>query len=118
MDQEWDFSIHMTDHKGSSGPSRWNVIQLSCKHVTGSQGITYHGNEKRVLIGNEVELGMQRYRRSKPQISRLSRDKGKLVSYVSGSFDRKVIVEIFGSHMNFQIPLLVIDWISVSIMSA
>src|SRR4051812_18212275 len=61
---------------------------------------------------------MQRYRRSKPRISKLSRDKGKLVSYVSGSFDRKVIVEICGSHMNFQIPLLVIVRRSVSIMSA
>ncbi len=54
----------------------------------------------------------------KPRISKLSRDKGKLVSYVSGSFDHKVIVEICGSHMNFQIPLLVIDRRSVSVMSA
>src|SRR3954463_12164798 len=117
MDQEWDLSIQY-DGYIYSGPSRWNVIQLAFKHVTGSQGITYHGDEKRVLIGNEVELGMQRYRRSKPRISKLSRDKGKLVSYVSGSFDHKVIVEICGSHMNFQTPLLVIVRRSVSIMSA
>src|SRR3954471_3190643 len=98
MDQEWDLSIHMTD-RYTLGPL--GAIQLYCKHVTGSQGITYHGNKKRVLIVNEVELGMQRYRRSRPRISKLSRDKGKLVSYVSSSFDRKVIVEICGSHMNF-----------------
>src|SRR3954463_665225 len=116
MDQEWDLSIHMTD-RYTLGPLG-GIIQLACKHVTGSQGITYHGNEKRVLISNEVELGMQRYRRSKPRISKLSWDKGKLVSYVSGSFDRKVIIEICGSHMNFQILLLVIVRRSVSIMSA
>ena len=85
--------------------------------MTGSQGITYHGNEKRVLISNEVELGIE-IPTIKPRISKLSRDKGKLVSYVSGSFDRKVIVEVCGSHMNFQIPLLVIVRRSVSIMSA
>ena len=53
-----------------------------------------------------------------PRISKVSRDKGKLVPYVNGSFDHKVIVEICGSHMNFQIPLLVIDRRSVSVMSA
>ena len=56
--------VHPYDEYIYSGPSECNVIQLACKHVTGSQGITYHGNEKRVLISNEVELGMQRYRRS------------------------------------------------------
>src|SRR3954467_15348518 len=56
--------VHPYDGYIYSGPSRWNVIQLACKHVTGSQGITYHGNDKRVLISNKVELGMQRYRRS------------------------------------------------------
>ena len=51
--------VHPSDGEIYSGPSRWNGIQLACKHATRSQGVSYHGNEKRVLIGNEIELGIE-----------------------------------------------------------
>ena len=41
-----------------------------------------------------------------------------MVTYVYGSFDHKVIVEYVGAIMDLQVPLLVIDWRGVSIMSA
>ena len=67
--------IHPNDGEIYSGPPRWNDIQLACKHVTRSQGISYHGTEKRVLICNEIELGME-IPMIESQISKISRDKG------------------------------------------
>ena len=76
--------------------------------MTRSQGITYHGNEKRVLISNEVELGME-IPTIKPQISRVSRDKGNWFRMLNCYIDHEVIVEYVGAVMDLQIPLMVID---------
>ena len=88
---------------------------MACKHVTGSQRITYHGNEKRVLIGNEVELGIE-IPTIKPRISRISRDKGIEFHAYKVHTITKVIVEYVGVSTDLQVPLLIIDRREVSIM--
>ena len=52
------------------------------------------------------------------RISQVLCDKGILLIKVYGSFDHKVIVECVGTVTALQIPLMVIDWRGVSIMSA
>ena len=41
--------VHPNDGDIYYGPSRWNDIQLACKHVTKSQGMSYHGTSKEYL---------------------------------------------------------------------
>ena len=41
--------VYPNDGEIYSGPSRWNDIQLACKHVTRSQGMAYHGTSKEYL---------------------------------------------------------------------
>ena len=70
MDQEWNLSIPMTDRYTLGPLGDITLVSLQASDLI--TRMLYHGNEKRVLISNEVELGMQRYRRSKPRISKLS----------------------------------------------
>jgi hypothetical protein len=51
------------------------------------------------------------------QISKVSRDKGTIVTNVHGSFDHEVIVECVGVIMDRQVPLLIIDRRGISVMS-
>ena len=62
MDREWNLFIPMTDRYTLGPLGDITLISLQASDLI--TRMLYHGNEKRVLISNEVELGMQRYRRS------------------------------------------------------
>jgi hypothetical protein len=46
------------DRKIYYGPYQWYCIGIACKHVIRSWEYLYHGMSKRVLVGNEIKLGM------------------------------------------------------------
>ena len=77
----------------------------------------YHGNEKRVHVGNEIKLGIWI-----PMIESrtciISRDKGIKLQALKVLTIIEVIIEYAGVSMDLQIPLLIIDLRGVSIMSA
>ena len=57
MDQEWDFSISMTD-RYTLGP----LSDITLVSLQASDEITrmlYHGNKKRVHVSNKIKLGME-----------------------------------------------------------
>ena len=62
MDQEWNLSIPMKDRYTLGPLGDITLVSLQASDLITK--MLYHGNKKRVLISNEVELGMQRYRRS------------------------------------------------------
>ena len=56
MDQEWDLPVRVTD-RHALGP----LSEIASERLQTRDYVTrmlYHGNEKRVLVGNEIELGM------------------------------------------------------------
>ena len=55
--------------------------------MTRSQGISYHGNDKRVLIGNEIELGME-IPMIESRASNIPQDKGNYICCHKGSTDK------------------------------
>ena len=77
----------------------------------------YHGNEKRVHVGNEIKLGIWI-----PMIESrtciISRDKGIKLLALKVLTIIEVIVEYAGVSVDLQVPLLTIDLRGVSIMSA
>ena len=77
----------------------------------------YHGNEKRVHVGNEIKLGME-IPMIESRTCNLSRDKGIELHAYKVHTITEVIVECVGISMGLQIPLLIIDLRGVSIMSA
>ena len=67
------------------------------------------------LAGNKIELGMKRSTiESRP--SNISTDKGNYVRYHKVR-PIKIFLEYVGTNMSIQVPLLVIDWRHVSVMS-
>ena len=78
--------------------------------------ILYHGNEKRVHVGNEIKLGM-----GIPMIEsrtcNISRDKGIELHAYKVHTITEVVVEYVGVSTDLQVPLLIIDRRGVSIMS-
>ena len=60
MDREWNFFIPMTDRYTLDPLGDITLVSLQASDLI--TRMLYHENEKRVLIGNEVELGMQGYR--------------------------------------------------------
>ena len=73
MDQEWDLSIPMTD-RYSLGP----LGDITLVSLQASDEITrmlYHGNEKRVHVGNDIKLGME-IPMIESRTCNISRDKG------------------------------------------
>ena len=57
MDQEWDLSIHMTDRYTLGPLGDITLISLQASDLI--TRMLYHGNEKRVHVGNEIKLGME-----------------------------------------------------------
>ena len=57
MDQEWDLSIPMTD-RYTLGPFG-DITLVSLQASDMITRMLYHGNEKRVHVGNEIKLGME-----------------------------------------------------------
>src|SRR3954469_4170225 len=114
MDREWNLFIPMTD--------RYTLVPLSDITLVSLQAsdlitrILYHGNEKRVHVGNEIKLGMEI-----PMIEsgtcNISRDKGIEIHAYKVHTITEVIVECVGVSTDLQVPLLIIDRRGVSIMS-
>ena len=57
MDQEWDLSIPMMDRYTLGPLGDITLISLQASDVI--TRMLYHGNEKRVHVGNEIKLGME-----------------------------------------------------------
>ena len=57
MDQEWDLSIQVTE-RYALGPLGEITSVKPCKHVTRSQKDVIPRERERVLVGNEIELGI------------------------------------------------------------
>ena len=57
MDQEWDLSIHMTDRYTLGPLGDITLVSLQASDLI--TRMLYHGNEKRVHVGNEIKLGME-----------------------------------------------------------
>ena len=73
MDQEWDLSIPMKE-KYSLGP----LSDIRLVSFQASDEITemlYHGNKKRVHVGNVIKLGME-IPMIESRTCNISRDKG------------------------------------------
>ena len=57
MDQEWNFSIPMTDRYTLGPLGDITLISLQASDLI--TRMLYHRNEKRVHVGNEIKLGME-----------------------------------------------------------
>ena len=57
VDQEWNLSIPMTDRYTLGPLGDITLISLQASDLI--TRMLYHGNEKRVHVGNEIKLGME-----------------------------------------------------------
>ena len=57
IDQEWNLSIQMRDRYTLGPLGDITLISLQASDVI--TRMLYHGNEKRVHVGNEIKLGME-----------------------------------------------------------
>ena len=57
MDQEWNLFIPMTDRYTLGSLGDITLVSLQASDVI--TRMLYHGNEKRVHVGNEIKLGME-----------------------------------------------------------
>ena len=73
MDQEWDLSIHMTDRYTLGPLGDITLVSLQASDVI--TRMLYHGNKKRVHVGNEIKLGME-IPMIKSRTCNISQDKG------------------------------------------
>src|SRR3954469_22092934 len=115
MDQEWNFFIPMTDIY-TLGP----IGDITLVSLQASDLITrmlYHGNKKRVHVGNEIKLGME-IPMIESRTCNISRDKGIELHAYKVHTITKVIVEYVGVSTYLQVPLLIIDQRRLLIMSA
>src|SRR4051812_1239566 len=76
----------------------------------------YHGNEKRVHVGNEIKLGME-IPMIESRTCNILRGKGIELHAYKVHTITEVIVEYVGVGMDLQVRLLIIDRRGVSIMS-
>ena len=73
MDQEWNLSIPMTDRYTLGPLGDITLISLQASDLI--TRMLYHGNEKRVHVGNEIKLGME-IPMIESRTCNISRDKG------------------------------------------
>ena len=73
MDQECDLSIHMTDRYTLGPLGDITLVSLQASDLI--TRMLYHGNEKRVHVGNEIKLGME-IPMIESRTCNMSRDKG------------------------------------------
>src|SRR4051812_30648428 len=109
-----EFSILMTERYTLGPLGDITLVSLQASDLI--TRMLYHGNKKRVHVGNEIKLGMEI-----PMIEcrtyNRSRDKGiELHAYKIHTIT-EVIVEYVGVSMDLQASLLIIDRRGVSIMS-
>ena len=114
MDQEWNFSIPMTDRYTLGPLGDITLISLQASDLI--TRILYHGNKKRVHVGNEIKLGME-IPMIESRTCNISRDKGIELHAYKVHTITEVIVEYVGVSTDLQVPLLIIDRRGVSIMS-
>ena len=57
MDQEWSLYIPMTDRYTLGPLGDITLVSLQASDLI--TRMLYHGNEKRVHVGNEIKLGME-----------------------------------------------------------
>ena len=73
VDREWNLFIPMTD-RYALGP-RGDITMISLQASDLITTMLYHGNEKRVHVGNEIKLGME-IPMIESRTCNISRDKG------------------------------------------
>ena len=73
MDQEWNLSIQMTDRYTLGPLGDITLVSLQASDLI--TRMLYHGNEKRVHVGNEIKLGIC-IPMIESQTCNISRDKG------------------------------------------
>ena len=73
MDREWNLFIPMTDIYALGPLGDITLISLQASDVI--TRMLYHGNEKRVHVGNEIKLGME-IPMIESRTYNISRDKG------------------------------------------
>ena len=73
MDQEWNLFIPMTDRYTLGPLGDITLISLQASDLI--TRMLYHGNEKRVHVGNEIKLGME-IPMIESRTCNISRDKG------------------------------------------
>src|SRR3954462_15176910 len=106
MDQEWILFIPMTE-RYTLGP----LGDITLVSMQASDLITimlYHGNEKRVHVGNKIKLGME-IPMIESRTCNILRDKGIELHAYKVHTITEVIVEYVGVSTDLQVQLLIID---------
>src|SRR3954469_9313951 len=105
MDREWNLFIPMTDRYTLGPLGDITLVSLQASDLI--TRMLYHGNNKRVHVGNEIKLGM-----GKPMIEsrtcNISRDKGIELHAYKVHTITEVIVECVGVSTDLQVPLLLL----------
>src|SRR5215216_250295 len=114
MDQEWSLSIPMKE-RYTLGPLG-DIILVSLQASDLITRMLYHGNKKRVHVGNKIKLGME-IPMIEYQTCNISREKGIELHAYKVHTITGVIVKYVGVSTDLQVPLLIIDRRGVSIMS-
>ena len=73
MDQEWNLFIPMTDRYALGPLGDITLVSLQASDMI--TRMLYHGNEKRVHVGNKIKLGME-IPMIESRTCHISRDKG------------------------------------------
>src|SRR3954467_8670478 len=93
MDQEWNFFIPMTDTY-TLGPLG-DITLVSLQENDLITRMLYHGNKKRVHVGNKIKLRME-IPMIESQTCNISRDKGIELHAYKVHTIKEVIVECVG----------------------
>src|SRR3954470_12322928 len=113
MDQEWNLSIPMMERYTLGPLGDITLVSLQARDLI--TRMLYHGNKKRVHVGNEIKLGME-IPMIESRTCNISRDKGIDLHAYKVHTITKVIVQYVGVNTDLQVPLLIIDRRGVSIM--
>src|SRR5215216_6974146 len=114
MHREWNFFIPMTDRYALGPLGDITLVSLQASDLI--TRMLYHGNEKRVHVGNEIKLGMV-IPMIQSRTCNISRDKGIDLHAYKVHTITEVIVEYVGVSTDLLVPLPIIDWRGVLIMS-
>ena len=115
MDQEWNLSIPMTKRYTLGPLGDITLVSLQASDLI--TRMLYHGNKKRVHVGNKFKLGMG-ILMIESRTCNISRYKGIELHAYKVHTITEVSVEYVGVSTDLQVPLLIIDRRGVSIMSA
>src|SRR3954470_14388551 len=93
MDQEWNFSIPMKERYTLVPLGDITLVSLQARDLI--TRMLYHGNEKRVHVGNEIKLGMEILMIESRKCN-ISRDKGIELHAYKVHTITEVIIECVG----------------------